>query len=302
MTPGTPAPPDSWIESPVTPGPPDLIPGLLPRRSALLITGETEVGKTLVGLEIAHSVITGVPLWGKVQPTGQVARVTYILGEHHEDTLRLLWHKMGLEVPARTLRLVGPRSRHAIVARGELMRRNAATYQEWCADSELVIFDPLSAFAAGVDAENDASTMRTCINGMEDVAGACNASLVILAHMGKPRFDQREGTYKQRGSYASRGSSSIEDAVTSCFYMKEGRGEAGIVFRLERRKYKGDAPKIYLLKRDDTTLRQTLVGGGIPPSQLAVIRGESGRLGGRPKTKPDRVLSSVLVSDPQKCE
>lgn len=253
-----PPPPDSWIESPVTPGPPDLIPGLLPRTGHLLIAGETEVGKTLVALEIAQAILTGDPLWGYITPAATVGHVTYILGEHHEDTLRLLWRKMGLQAPSETLRLIGPQEHRVLTSRGELMKGNRDTYAAWCQGSGLVIFDPLNAFAAGIDVENDSTAMRACINAMGFVAHQAGAALLILAHMGKPHVDQKTGQTWQRGSYAARGSSAIEDAATCVFYMTRDE-QVQDLYRLTRRKFKGDAPPFHVLKRDPLTLRQTYV-------------------------------------------
>jgi hypothetical protein len=114
---------------------------------------------------------------------------------------------------------------------------------------------------------------------MADVAFGNNASLVILGHMGKPSYDPREGKFKHRQTYAARGSSAIEDAVTGLYYME--RDQNG--FRLVRRKFKGDAPSFYRLHRDVGTLRHTLTAGGTTQHQLSQIRQEVGRLGGRPK-------------------
>ena len=279
-----PPPPESWIDTPVAPGPPDLIPGLLPRQGALLLTGETEVGKTLTALEIVHCVVTGAPLWGKVQPTTTVGQVTYILGEHHDDILRSLWLKQGFQVEGRrAVQIIGPQSRRPLVSRGDLMVGNRQAMIEWTAGSGLIVFDPLNAFATGSDVENDSAQMRSLINAMSDVASTHKAALLILAHMGKPSFDQKQGKYKHRETYASRGSSAIEDAVVACYYMEKARGEAGVVFRLTRRKYKGEAPDHYILKRDG--LCQTLVAGGIMPSSIRAIRSEGGRFAGSQKTQ-----------------
>jgi len=101
--------------------------------------------------------------------------------------------------------------------------------------------------------------MRACINAMQDVAGG--SALVILGHMGKPYYDQKRQKYEHRTTYASRGSSAIEDSVTSCYYMVAEGGPESTHFRLIRRKYKGDAPSFYLLQRDSRN-RHTLIGGG----------------------------------------
>lgn len=253
----TPAP--VWVWSPPDPGPPDLLPGLLPRHGHLLIAGETDVGKTTVALEIAQAVLTGEPLWGPGSPQAGtlVTEVAYIMGEHHESVLQGLWRRMAYGgQPA--IRVHPPAARKPLVARGMTIEKTRQSLRAWCAGAGLVIFDPLNAFAAGTDVENDSVQMRACINVMEDVADG--AALLILGHMGKPYFDQQKQRYAHRETYASRGSSAIEDAVTACFYLTQTRtASARHAYRLSRRKYKGPAPESYTLKRDPVTNRHTLL-------------------------------------------
>lgn len=270
-----------WVWSPLEPGPPDLIPGLLPRHGHLLISGETDVGKTTLALEIAQAVLTGSPLWeGGATSSEVITQATYIMGEHHESTLQSLWRMMAFGgEPA--LQVIPPSARRPLVSRGVTLDRSREFYKEQCQGSQLVIFDPLNAFVAGSDVENDSVQMRACLNSMEDVATGVGAALLILGHMGKPFYDQKRQKYQHRTTYASRGSSAIEDAATCCYYMiAEEHGH----YRLVRRKYKGNAPAFYLLARGDNN-RHRLIGGGKTRSQISAARAESGRLGGRPESK-----------------
>lgn len=269
-------PPTLWVWSPLEPGPPDLIPGLLPRHGHLLVSGETDVGKTTVALEIAQTVLTGQPLWGShVISTEVASRVTYIMGEHHESTLQSLWRLMAFGgEPA--IRIIPPSARRPLISRGILIEKTRETLKEWCQGSQLVIFDPLNAFIAGTDVENDSVQMRACLNAMEDVANG--SALLVLAHMGKPTFDPKSGSYRHRDTYASRGSSAIEDSVTCCFYMTPSRTADARGFKLIRRKYKGQAPAFYMLKRDPVTNRHTLVGGGQTDAQYRQMQREKGQL------------------------
>lgn len=273
------APPDIWVWSPPEPGPPDLIPGLLPRHGHLLIAGETDVGKTTIALEIAQAVLDGKPVWGTGPTvTTPVTRVAYIMGEHHESVLQSLWRLMEFGGEP-SIYIRPPSLRRALVSRGVLMDRGISELKEWCQECQVVIFDPLNAFAAGSDVENDSVNMRACINAMQDVAGG--SALVILGHMGKPYFDQKRQKYEHRTTYASRGSSAIEDSVTSCYYMVADDRDASL-FRLVRRKYKGEAPTFYGLRRDGRN-RHTLISGGKTRAQISTLRSEAGKRGGRPK-------------------
>lgn len=245
-----PARPEQWIESPSPVHTEDLIPGLLPSRGHLLITGETEVGKTLIALEIAQSVLTGHKLWGLLTPTRTVEQVLYVLGEHDEEVVKGLWRKTGLMVPPHSLALIGPEHRHVLVARGLLSHHSQTVLTEWAKGCGLLIFDPLAAFVAGADVENDNVQMRTLINAMATIAKANQAALMILHHMGKPWRDWQTGQERHRETYASRGGSAIEDAVTACFYMERAGADQ---YKLIKRKYKGTAPSLYRLTRNPDT-------------------------------------------------
>lgn len=283
-TPAAP-PSDVWVWSPPEPGPPDLIPGLLPRHGHLLISGETDVGKTTIALEIAMAVLTGLPLWeSPVRASQTIQRVTYIMGEHHESILQSLWRLMDFGgEPA--IKIIPPHLHRPLVVRGVTMERTIEAYVGSCQGSQLLIFDPLNAFVAGTDAENDSVPMRACLNGMESIATQVGAALLVLGHMGKPRFDQKRQKYEHRTTYASRGSSAIEDAATCCYYMVADDRDASL-FRLIRRKYKGEAPTFYGLRRD-TRNRHHLISGGKTRTQVSTMRSEAGKQGGRPKTECD---------------
>ena len=258
--------PRFWIGAPREPGEPELIPGFLHRHACLLITGETNIGKTLVGLEIAYTLLTGTPLWGKLKPTRVLKYVTFIMGEHDKETLQTQWALLGFD-PPEGLWVIPPPGRR-LVAHGDTMVGNLDLYREWCQGSDLVMFDPLGAFASGEDIENDNAQMRAVISAMEVIAAP--GALIAFAHMGKPAYDPKEGRYRQRETYATRGGSAIEDAVLDCFYMEADTDHGG--YKLRQRKYKGSAPSFYRLTRDPATLRHTLVGQGATSSQLLAQR------------------------------
>lgn len=276
---GVPSNPRFWLGEPPEAGEPELIPGLLKRHARLLITGETNVGKTLVGLEIAYALLTGEPLWGSLTPSVIVKQVTYIMGEHDKEYLKSQWALLGLRAPPGFWGIPPPGKR--LVARGDTMLGHLQTYRAWCEGSGAVFFDPLGAFASGEDVENDNALMRLVIDAMGAVAA--RGALVVLAHMGKPTLNPQEGTYRRRESYATRGGSAIEDAVTDCFYMeKDPEHDA---FLLRRRKFKGQAPAFYRLSRDPETLRHTLLAKGLTEAEKRGLKSRAGSAGGRPPGK-----------------
>ena len=232
------------IESPLTVQGPAIIPGLLKRHGLHLLVGEHEVGKRLAALEICQAALTGDPLWGALPVSQPIEKVTYILGEHDTDQIKELWHLIGLTVRPDTFFVVGPEYRHPLVQRGQANATARTLYQQAVAGSGLIVFDPLSAFAAGAEGENDNLGMREVINVMGDIARPSQAAVLILHHMGKPLMNPRTGQYTHPPNYAARGASSIEDATAGCFYMTcTERGE----YHFKRSRFKAEYDPAYFL-------------------------------------------------------
>jgi hypothetical protein len=257
------------INAPVEEGPPDIVPGLLPRRGELVIAGETNIGKSTIALEMCASLINNTPLWGELKPTIQAKRILYILGEHYNGVIQGLWKKLGWSMPdTNPIYLLGPaqlRYDKWVVTQGKINQVAADKLTAWAEGSDLIIFDPLSAFITGIDAENDNVQMRHVLDTMSLVAQRVGAACLVLAHLGKPNID-RNGQEHTRKAYAIRGASAIEDAATNIFYMGRAGGQsaaaqgADSVYELRLRKYKGPAPESYRLLRDPSTNRHTLLG------------------------------------------
>lgn len=257
------------ITAPITEGPPDIIPGLLPRRGQLVIAGETDIGKSLVALEICSSLITGTPLWGELQPTMQARKILYILGEHYNEVIQRLWAVTKLPMTDQVF-LLGPEQvgyDKWLVANGRPNLQSVGKFKKWSEGVDLIVFDPFAAFVTGVDVENDNVQMRLVLDTMSLIAQSSGASCLVLAHQGKPMMD-KFGQEHARKSYAIRGASAIEDAATNIFYMGRAEGTSSAaskagemnILALTRRKYKGIAPTEYRLLRDPGTLCHTLLG------------------------------------------
>jgi RecA-family ATPase len=258
--------PIGLVYDPLPDSAPELIPGLLPQRGAAAIVGETNTGKSLIALEIGASLLTGEPLWGKLEPTKQIKRMTYVLGEHTCSTIRGLYHKTQLP-HAGDFRLIGPEHLHpykALVIGGIAQQMAIDRLIKWCEGSELIVFDPLAGFIQGLGAEQDNASMRTLIDSMSYIAEAVGSACLILSHMGKPRIDEA-GAEIRRTSYAMRGASAQEDALTYLFYLRrdslvkqQGPQER---YALSVRKIKGDpSMEVFKLTRDPETKRNWLTG------------------------------------------
>lgn len=247
------------LTDPVKPGPPDLIPGFLPRHGQLVISGQTDVGKSLTALECISCLVTGKPLWGALKPTTVLKRVLYVLGEHYNEVIQRLWDKTQLPM-SDNVWLLGPEALSLdkyLVTQGKPNQVSIEKFKAWADGCDLIVFDPLTAFITGAgEAENDSVQMRLLLDLMGIVTQSSGASCIILAHHGKPVFD-KFGEEHKRKIYATRGSSGIEDAATNIFYMESG--PTANTYDIVCRKYKGEAPSIYRLLRDEKTLTHVLL-------------------------------------------
>lgn len=253
------------IDDPLPAESPELLPGILLAHGGTGLVSTKEQGKSLCGLEIQFSLLTGEPLWGAIEPAHTVAKTVHFLAEHTSTTLMGLYKRMQLPHTGR-LHVFGPEHlgpMKLLVSSG--VRREAAVsfYKRLAEGAGLVVFDPLAAFIQGQAAENDNSPMRTLVDAMIEIAQSTGAACLILGHQGKPQFVQ--GRPVRRGSYATRGASATEDALTAVHYLEKIHGVSfggDSVFHLVPIHWKGIKHKPFQLRRDSETCRHTLLASG----------------------------------------
>lgn len=245
---------------------PELIPGILPESGMLGIIGETDTGKSLIALEIVHSLLTGEKLWDVITPNRTLDKVVYILGEHTLDTIYGLYNRMKLPLDNAKLGIVSPEMLHphkALVVSGVAQPVAIDCMLKWTEGANLIVFDPLAGFGQGEKSENDNSGMRTLMDSLSLIAQKQNAACLVLHHMGKATMGQ-DGREYRRESYASRGATAVEDALTHCFYLRKRTLVAGKdgneKYELSVRKFKGiTTADSFVLDRDGTTKRNRLI-------------------------------------------
>ena len=254
-------------DDPLPEAPAELIPGVLLAHGCTGIVGCKETGKSLISLEIQHSLLTGEPLWGSIVPNTVINKSVHLLAEHASPILMQLYQRTGLSKTGKAnLRIFGPEHLAAmklLVSNGIRREEAVSFYKKIVDGAGLVVFDPLSAYIQGLAAENDNAPMRTLIDAMIEIAQSTGAACLVLAHQGKPTFFQ--GKMMKRSSYATRGASSSEDAMSGVHYLDR---EAGVsidgkpVFELKPVHWKGWKQKPFLLLRDTKTMRHTLKSSG----------------------------------------
>lgn len=248
-------------DDPLPAEPPELIPGILLRHGATGIIGQKEAGKSLIGLEIQHSLLTGYPLWGSITPTTTLDKTAHILAEHTSSTLQQLYHRTGLSGTGR-LKIYGTehlKSMKLMVSNGVRREEAIDFYKKLVVGVGLVVFDPLAAFIQGQSAENDNAPMRSLIDSMIEIAESANAACLILGHQGKPLFFQ--GREMKKGAYRTRGASSSEDAMTAVHYLEKMPGttvDGKPVYSFEPTHFKGKKIPAIKLLRDPVTCLHTI--------------------------------------------
>ena len=247
---------------PLPVGPPELINGLVLAHGSTGLIGEKETGKTLTALEIQHCLLTGEPLWGAIKPNKTISRSIHFYAEHSCRTVLELYRAMQFP-PTDQLVFYGPehlREMKLIISSGIRRDRAVSVYKRLAEGAGLVVFDPIAAFVQGEGAENDNTQMRHLIDSMIDIARDVGAACLVLGHQGKAQLVR--GEYRSRSSYATRGASSIEDALTAVLYLNRKEGSIGgrDLFEITPKHYKGKrSRKSFQLLRDRETLRQTLL-------------------------------------------
>ena len=258
-------------DDPLPPEPPELIPGILLTHGATGFIGGKEVGKSLCSLEVQHSLVTGEPLWGAIKPTQLLPKTVHVLAEHASAVLMGLYQRTGLSNTGR-MRIFGPEHLGAmkiLISNGVRREESVSFYKKLVEGAGLVVFDPLASFIQGQSAENDNAPMRNLIDTMIEIAGSTGAACLILGHQGKPTLFQ--GRQIKRTSYATRGASATEDALTAVHYLdkvdgaKIGKRE---VFTLKPIHYKGFKQPPFKLVRDHETFRHTLLTKAIELESL----------------------------------
>lgn len=253
-------------DEPIPAEPPDLIEGFLPRREVVILASDTNWGKTLTALEVAYTVISGTPLWGKLPLNGDPGPVLYILGEHNTRSIRRQWQEcLGYQGNGQ-LRIVDPEQwvDRALVQGAAFRMDKIDTLKAWVKDGgyKLVVFDPLSAFVQGD--ENDNIVMRALVDAAKAATTGVGATCLFLAHFGKPPRDSKGHVIKGWDLARIRGASSTPHAASRIWYLlpadpEEPNPEYGTYWTVSLKKTKDATPMAYLLERDLVTLRQTLL-------------------------------------------
>ena len=248
-------------DGPMPPEPPELLSGILLTYGATGIIGMKETGKSLCALEIQHSLLTGEKLWGSIKPAKVLDKTVHFLAEHASPVLQGLYRRTELSNTGR-LKIFGPEHlgpMKLLVSNGTRREEAVSFYKRLAEGAGLVVFDPLASFIQGQSSENDNAPMRSLIDSMIEISTSTGAACLVLGHQGKPQFFQ--GKQMKRSSYATRGASATEDALTAVHYLDKQAGvtiDGCPVYELRPIHFKGSKAATFHLLRDPRTCRHTL--------------------------------------------
>lgn len=195
----------------------DLIKGLIPENGVTLLTAERKSGKTTLLMNVARSLLDGVPFLGAFEPRKINGNVALIDLEMTEEMLHGWFGDIGIENLDQLI-VMNARGRIATTLgglEGELDIL-AAEYRKF--EIEVLIIDPLAPLFATMGwGENDNSDVRKAMTLLNEFSCAVGAKELILSH--------HTGWQNGNTQVRARGASSFEDAP-DCLWRLQ-RSELG---------------------------------------------------------------------------
>jgi hypothetical protein len=226
--------------------------GLLPRRAKAIIGGVSKIGKSLLCLEWALSLISGKPFLIQF-PIPKSFRVAMLQGEISEKSMQERILKTTANDPQlersltnlfllnnKTLKLDSPRDLKLLSE--ELEKINP----------DVFILDPLYKFHRGD--ENKTTDMVRFFDAFDTLLDRHNMSGILVHHFGKPTETKRDGAQQLRGS------STIFDVGDSYLILnrisaREGKSYFKISFELRN----DEDPAPLYIHRNPETLRHEVL-------------------------------------------
>ena len=222
-----------------------LIEGILPQLGRGLIVAQWKTGKSLLALQLAHSLASGTEFLGF--GVGKPIRVHYIDGEVGPMVMRDRLVKMAEVYPGAAENLVITMfPREGVIP---------AVLAQGAGDVDLVIVDP--AIKLGYSDENDNAVVRGALDRVSDIVmNDLGAATLVVHHTRKPSREPSE----YQGANEARGASAFLDWVDGAMSMLK----IGDEYRLQFVTRGVETPDPLILTRDSETLTYS-IKGKVPP-------------------------------------
>lgn len=186
--------------------PPILVNGILPAGGGLILAGESEVGKSLMRVEMSILLAIGMPVFGMVSPGPQTILVFQQENSLVQEQFRAKQIMKGHGIDEATM----PDTIHyAPRQMGTSLREK--TFVKFCKDhieetgATVVFWDPLVSYHN--ERENDNVRMRGVLDRITWLNRETGAASAIIHHFGQPGKKGEEIPLR----YRMRGASSIRD-------------------------------------------------------------------------------------------
>lgn len=194
------------VASKIRTEPPILVNGVLPAGGGMIIAGESEVGKSLMRVEMSILLALGWPVYGMVSPGPQTILVFQQENSLVQEQFRAKQIMKGHGIDEATM----PDSIH-YAPRVMNTSLREKTFVKFCKDeiekfgATVVFWDPLVSYHN--ERENDNVRMRGVLDRITYLNRETGASSIIAHHFGQPGKKGEEISLR----YRMRGASSIRD-------------------------------------------------------------------------------------------
>jgi RecA-family ATPase len=213
---------DELLSKKIIKRPPVLINGVLPGEGGMLLAGESEIGKSLIRLEISVLLACGLDVYGMKTPSAQTVIVFQTENSNSEEKERLM----------RIMRGHGIESVHNRIFWAEMGWKRSLLDKNFRSDAidqikgvgaTVVFWDPLISFLPSNISENNNVGMRAVLDQITKINRECQCASIVIDHFGQPASNPKDEIplkYRTRGASAKR-----DWADTIIAVQATGKGE-----------------------------------------------------------------------------
>lgn len=227
-----------------------LIKDFLPKKESLLLVGASGIGKSMFTLYLAMAGAVRKKLWGRFEVV-EPLRTLFVQSENSINTLQARAKNM-LQKESSLKKSMGSVFFKSLKKDGEFTGRYTGDLLDdkfiedivmsaRFAEANLIVFDPLISFHS-VDEDKNVA-MRVVLDRLTKVIDETGASLIVVHHTGKKRYNQL---------LQARGASAIRDWCDNMLNI-EAKGDYRIELTFTKRRNVGEIKPFILYRTENLT-------------------------------------------------